>query len=321
MSNYGTLHGRTNVLPIVIGITVFLSMVPASWLGWTSDLADLVRIPVTPVSHIGMMFTNWIRPSAELSGLPSDENERNEFLISERDHYRQLYHQYRLLADDFEDKLLDSEMVPVHELLKPNPPLLLSIDLTGVKSSDVAGIVELKLVRGASLRILEGDIAIVGRDIVGRISRVGMTRIELRSSTHRETGYIRAAVFSAKPPRDASHPPPYHEVLLKSNGDGNFYAEVPEKSDIRVNDLVVLNDATWLPGNGLILGSVINIDLYEALYKPARGQDIALILGSVCEITPLDEAPLRQLLTIAPRRRVRDVSHVVVLGTGEAPTP
>ena len=41
-----------------------------------------------------------------------------------------------------------------------------------------------------------------------------------------------------------------------------------------------------------------------------------LILGSVIKINRLDEAPLRQSLTIEPRRRVRDVSRVVVLGTG-----
>lgn len=296
MSNYGTLHGRTNALPIVIGMTVVLSMLPASWLGWTADLADLVRIPVTPVSHIGMMFTNWIRPSVEPSDLPSDERERNELAIAERDHYRQLYHAQMLRANDLADQLRTWQELPDFEYRNPTPPLILPIDLTGIRSSDLAGIVELKLVRGASSRILVGDIAIVGRDIVGRISRVGLTRIELRPSSHKETGLIRAAVVTAHPDGEAGQTV-LDEVLLESNDTGDFLAEALASSGIHVGDLVVLSDTTW----------------------PNLG--IGLILGSVVDVQQLDQAPLRQLLTIAPRRRVRDVPRVVVLGTGEAPTP
>ena len=271
-------------------------MLPARWLGWTSDLADLVRIPVTPVSHIGMMFTNWIRPAIEPSDLPSDERERNEFVTAERDHYRQLYHAHMLRANELAEQLRELQKLPESELRMPNPPLVLPIDLTGVRSSDVAGIVELKLVRGASSRILVGDVAIIGRDIVGRIARVGLTRIELRSSTHKDIGLIRAAVVAAHPEQSAPQTI-LGEVLLESTGTGDFNAEALASSGIKIDDLVVLNDPTW-PDSGM-----------------------GLILGSVVEISQLDKAPLRQLLTIAPRRRVRDVSRVVVLGNGEAPTP
>ena len=271
-------------------------MLPASWLGWTSDLADLVRIPVTPVSHIGMMFTNWIRPSFEPSDLPSDERERNELAIAERDHYRQLYHAQMIRTNELEQELRTLQDLPDVAYRNPTPPLILPIDLTGIRSSDLAGIVELKLVRGASSRILVGDIAIVGRDIVGRISRVGLTRIELRPTAHKETGLIRAAVVTAHPDGTTKQTI-LDEVLLKSSDSGDFYADALASSGIKVGDLVVLSDTTW----------------------PNLG--IGLILGSVVDIKQLDLAPLRQLLTIAPRRRVRDVSRVVVLGTGEAPTP
>lgn len=271
-------------------------MLPTSWLGWTSDLADLVRIPVTPASHIGMMFTNWIRPGNDPSDLPSDERARNELAIAERDHYRQLYHAQMLRANDLAGKLRILQELPDIAYRNPSPPLVLPIDLTGIRSSDLAGIVELKLVRGASSRILIGDIAIVGRDIVGRISRVGLTRIELRPSAHKETGLIRAAVVTAHPD-ESTNQTILDEVLLESSGSGEFYADALASSGIAVGDLVVLSDTTW----------------------PTLG--IGLILGSVVDIKSLDQAPLRQLLTIAPRRRVRDAQQVVVLGTGEAPLP
>jgi hypothetical protein len=282
-----------------------------------------------------MMFTNWIRPSAELSDLPSDEKARNDLLNSERDHYRQLYHRYRLDADKSEKDLFDYKQLhrqlPYEVRVSDNPPLLLAVDLTGIMSSDVSGIVELKLVKNASSSIRKDDLAIVGRDIVGRISRVGLASIQLQPTTHKDIGLINAAVFPSKPPkkpRNGSDPPPYHKVLLETNGDGNFYTIVPVTNDIKVNDLVVLNDTTWKTGDGFILGLVVEIaDYNEAIYTPfiesddGRVKGIALVLGEVCDVTPLDEAPLRRLLTIAPRRRVRDVPHVIVLGTGKAPTP
>jgi hypothetical protein len=243
-----------------------------------------------------MMFTNWIRPATEPSDFPNGDLDRNEFVTAERDHYRQLFHFHMLRANELASQLRELQKLPEEALRNPNPPLALTIDVTGIRSSDLAGIVELKRIRGASSRILLGDIAIVGRDIVGRISRVGATRIELRASTHQETGLIRAAIVVAHP--DGSDQQTILDsVLLESSGTGDFYADALISSDIKVDDLVVLNDPTW----------------------PASG--MGLILGSVIEITQLDEAPLRQLLTIAPRRRVRDVLRVVVLGTGEAPTP
>ena len=291
MSNYGTSNRRANVLPIVIGIIVVLSLLPTKWLGWTSDLADLVRIPVTPVSHVGMIFTNWIRPAVELSDMQNDERERKEFVTAERDHYRQLYHAHMLRANEFASQLRELQNLPESSLRNPRPPLVLTTDLTGIRSGDISGIVELKRVGGATSRILVGDIAIVGRDIVGRISRLGATRIELRTSTHSETGLIRAAVVSAHPD-GSSQQTLLHEVLLESDGTGKFSADSLASSEIKVGDLVVLNDPVW----------------------PESGA--GLILGLVTKINRLDEAPLRQSLTIEPRRRVRDVSRVVVLGTG-----
>ena len=81
MSSYGITRKRNNVLPIVIGITVFFSLSPPSFLGWTSDVADLVRVPVTPVAHVGIMISSWVRPAVEPSDLPTDEQERNELLV------------------------------------------------------------------------------------------------------------------------------------------------------------------------------------------------------------------------------------------------
>ena len=72
-----------------------------------------------------------------------------------------------------------------------------------------------------------------------------------------------------------------------------MFADVPATSGVQTGDIVHLNDPSW----------------------PRSGT--GLTLGVVTEVVQIDEAPLRQRLIITPRRRARDVSRVIVLGTGE----
>jgi len=265
-------------------------MAPVSWLGWTSDLADLIRVPVTPFSHVGIMVTSWVRPAIEPSDLPTDEQERNNLAIAERDHYRQLWTAQMLRATELADQLRELQALPNSALRNPLPPMSIAIDITGRRSSDVAGTLELKLIRGISGRILIGDIATIGRDIVGRVTQVGSTRLELTPVNHKDIGLTRAAIIPAHP---SNHRPPLlAEIILQSDGGSSMFAEVPASSGVQVGDLVQLDDPSW----------------------PQSGA--GLTLGVVGKVVQLDEAPLRQRVVIVPRRRARDVSRVVVLGTG-----
>ncbi len=291
MSNYGTFRKRAKTLPIAIVITVCFSMFPASWLGWTSDVADLVRVPVTPISHVGMMIKGWVRPAIEPADLPTDEQERNDLAVAERDHYRQLYHSQMLRATELADQLRMMQSLPESALRNAMPPVVLALDLIGHRPEDSSGEVELKLSRGVADRILSGDVAIVGRDIVGRIARVGMTRVSLLPSCNKDTGFIRAGIVPAHPLTD-SRPPLLAEVLLQPSSDGFFNAQVQANRGVQVDDLVVLDDPSWpISGTGLVLGVITSV-------------------------SQLDEAPLRIEIVVSPRRRARDYSKVVVLGTG-----
>ena len=174
MSNYGTFRKRAKALPIAIVITVCFAMFPASWLGWTSDVCrSSSRSCYTNFRNVGMMIKGWVRPAIELSDLPTDEQERNDLAVAERDHYRQLYHSQMLRATELADQLRMVQSLPESALRNAMPPVVLALDLTGHRPDDSSGVVELKLSRGILDRILSGDIAIVGRDIVGRIARVG----------------------------------------------------------------------------------------------------------------------------------------------------
>jgi hypothetical protein len=292
LSNYKISRNRINVLPIAIGITVLLSILPVTLLGWTSDIADLVRIPITPISHIGTIATSWVRPAGDPLGQLEDEIERNELAEAERDRFRQLYTAQMLRATELADQLRELQSLPESALRNPQPPIIVPIDITGKRSSDVAGTIELKLVTGAKERVRVGDIAVVGKDIVGRVSRVGLTRIELNPTTHKESSLTRAAIVPAHP-TNGRHPL-LAEIILQSNGTSEMYADVPATSGVQKGDLVMLDDPSWP--------------------RVASG----LTLGIVDSVVQLDEAPLRQRVVILPRRRVRDMSRVIILGTGEA---
>ena len=296
MSNYGTIRKSTKALPAAVVIIIVISMFPARWLGWTADVADVFRIPVTPFSHVGMLIKSWVRPAIEPFDLPTDEKERNDLAIAERDEYRQLYLSQMLRSTELAGQLRIMQLLPETALRNPLPPLLISVDLTGIKPSDPSGTVELKLSRATIGRILEGDIAIVGRDIVGRISRVGITRMVLSPSTHKETGYIRASIVPAHPLEDDRAPLLASEISIQPNEAGFFTSEVPETLGIKENDLVILDDPSW----------------------PVSGR--GLILGVVRSVSQLDEAPLRNILRIEPRRRAREHTIVVVLGSGKEVT-
>tara|TARA_B100000959_G_scaffold271033_1_gene318712 strand:+ start:2591 stop:3403 length:813 start_codon:yes stop_codon:yes gene_type:complete len=267
-------------------------MFPANWLWWTRDLSDLSRIPVTPVSHIGMMMSGWIRPAAAPSDLPSDTESRTELAESERDHYRQLYHAQMLRSTELADQLRELQLLPDSALRNPNPPVMLPIDITGIQPSDTTAIIELKLSSEYVDRIAEGDIAIVGRDIVGRVIRVGLTRIEVQPSIHSDVGHIRVVIVPAHPGKEYGSPL-RAEALVRSDGAGGLHTDVPADSGVVTGDLVVLDDPSW----------------------PAVG--LGLVLGVVTESGPMDAAPLRHWVSIVPRRQARDLVRLVVLGSRE----
>ncbi len=285
-----TLHRRRRAaVPIVVALTLVLALLPASWLGWTADLADLVRIPVMPLAHVGTRLSGWVRPPMEPGDLPGEETERSAVAIAERDEYRQLYNQQRLRADELADQLRTLQGLPPTALRNPMPPLVLPMDITGINPSDPSSHVELKLMREARGRVVEGDLAVVGHDIVGRIARIGAIRVELRPIPNSETGLVRGAVMAAFPGANREPIP----VLLKGDGRGALHGEVDARSGVVVGDLVVLDEPSW----------------------PAVGR--GLVLGRVMAAAPMDEAPLRRALRVVPQRRARDQAWVIVLATGE----
>ncbi|MDP6601509.1 MAG: hypothetical protein QGH76_04355 [Phycisphaerales bacterium] len=282
---------RSTFAIALVALTLAIAMLPTSMLRWTRDLSDLLRIPVTPLSHVGTRLTSWIRTADAEEEVPGDPQQRAEHARAERDAFRRLYDEQRLRADEFASRLQELEDLPEGAYRSPRPPLTITVDTTGLNPGEVSSLVELKRGGEAADRVQVGDVVVSGSDVVGRVSRVGPFRLDMMPVTNNATGLVWAAIR----PADATSATGRTSIAIQVLGDsrGVMRAHVDGREEVAVGDLVVLNDPSW-PESG-------------------RG----LVLGTIDSMAPLDEAPLRSELIIIPRRRARDHAFVVVLGTGE----
>ncbi|MBG84078.1 MAG: hypothetical protein CMJ40_05970, partial [Phycisphaerae bacterium] len=83
-----------HVLTVVLGLTLLVAVLPTRWLGWTSDMADIVRIPIMPVAGVGSRLAGAMRPVnidgnvigdvADLRELESQRSRIERLLLAEQ---------------------------------------------------------------------------------------------------------------------------------------------------------------------------------------------------------------------------------------------
>ena len=164
-------------LLLVLLLTIGSSIAPASWLGWTADVADVVRAPIMPVSRFGTSLASWLRPPRDLEGRPVNEAEIDQ-LRRDRDRFEQLWQSQRVRADGFARQLRQLEGLPDAALRSPHPPLVVEADITGRDPSDPRSPIELRMPRDGGERLAVGDVAVWnGQQVLGRLSHVSPVRL------------------------------------------------------------------------------------------------------------------------------------------------
>ena len=84
--------------------TAAISFVPsARVIPWTTDIAAILWLPLTPPAHALSALRHWLRP-------PRDEakNLDAQLLSDERDRFRALWHSERIHNEELEQRLLIS---------------------------------------------------------------------------------------------------------------------------------------------------------------------------------------------------------------------
>ena len=274
-------------LLLVLLLTLGSSIAPASWLGWTADVADVVRAPIMPVSRVGTSLASWLRPPRDLEGRPVDEAEIDQ-LRRDRDRFEQLWQAQRVRADGFARQLRQLEGLPEAALRSPRPPLVVEADITGRDPSDPRSPIELRMPRDGGERLAVGDVAVWnGQRVLGRLSHVSPVRLMVLPLSNPESGPIEVV------PADASAGTYLPRMLLRQEGRGLLVADIDRRVVLEPGARLVLADHRW----------------------PAwsQGLEIAVVIG----IESLDEAPLRQRIIARPAVDAPAVSRVSVLSASK----
>ncbi|MDP7070153.1 MAG: hypothetical protein QF561_02265 [Phycisphaerales bacterium] len=276
---------------LVVGLTTALAVAPASWLGWTRDVADVVRAPIMPVSRAGTAIASWLRPPRDAVGRPVQEEEIDQ-LRRDRDRFEQLWEAQRVRADAMARRLRQLEGLPADAYRSPHPPLVVDADVTGRDPSDPRSPIELRAPERGGDRLAVGDIAIWnGQQLLGRLSHVSPVRLLVLPLSNPESGPIE--VVLAGDTEDA----PVQRLLLRQHRTGVLTADVDRRTPIEPGARLLLADSRW----------------------PAwsHGMEVAVVE----RLEAIDAAPLRQRLVARPSVDVPAVSHVSILTAVQEDSP
>ncbi len=260
--------------------TSALTLAPAGWLGWTNDLADLVRLPVTPLGHAGTAVRTWLRPEPRPWEVSPDQLEQ---LAAENERQAALYRRAQLRIAELEEQL---EQLQQAEFYRPRVAVqYLAAGVTANDANRPAAAVELN--RGSRAGVREGTVAVYnGAHLIGRVERVSLLRSQLLPLCSVASGLLRALVL----PRDRPEAPLSEAAViqLEPKGNGTFTAELSRETEISEGDLVMLADHTW----------------------PEAAQ--AMVIGTIESVRVKDDDLLRNRLVVRTRYRAHQLRYVTL---------
>ena len=243
-------------------VTVVISIAPSQRvIPWTTDIAAVLWLPLTPPAHALMALRHWLRPLRdELKYLDS------QLLSDERDRFRALWHSERIHAEDLEQRLAQLDRAKKMDRGgREVAPLLASVTARG----EGPGERMLALNAGKRDGVQSGDPAVVGGDIlVGRVAGEPTdVRCWLAPLTDSSTGRVDAYIAPADRPE--AGPSESISIQLRTDSSGFLVGEVEATKQISQGDVVRLADATWKSAaQGMRLGSVVGV--YRSDKNPLR---------------------------------------------------
>jgi cell shape-determining protein MreC len=188
---YSSFARTQYVFVLALGLTLLAAFAPARFLSWTTDLAEIVRMPLRPFSHVGIKLAHWVRPPMLLGPLevPEEAREYVDHLTREVEKYKQLYAAEQMEVDSLRSELEQLQQVP-KDLRRPMR--LVSASIIARTPSDILGPVQLN--RGSTVGVTAGTIALYdGVHLVGRVADVTLVGATLRPLARFSSSLCRAA--------------------------------------------------------------------------------------------------------------------------------
>ncbi|MCP3903270.1 MAG: hypothetical protein GY715_06490 [Planctomycetes bacterium] len=274
------MHSRSNlVFAVTLLVTAAVALLPAGWrLGWSSDLARIVRFPLRPFSD----FSN------RMTGEGADEDRSDlERLQEDIEYLQHLLQRERMAVGELEERLREVHGVPASVWKWAKSAVFGYI--TARNPDSPYGIVELRVEPGSAIPADESTIAVYRSvHLLGRLVDEGRPSVpSLLPVVNTGSGEIWARIF---PQEDHEIPAMRAErVALAPTGTGAFTGQIDRAVPVQEGDVVRVDDALW----------------------PHTAQ--MLELGEVESIEVYDREPLRNTITVRPRYQVREVSSVMLI--------
>jgi cell shape-determining protein MreC len=219
---------------------------------WTTDVAAVLWLPLTPPAHGLMALRHWLRPQRD------DAKYLDAQLLSdERDLFRALWHSERIHTNELEQKLQQLDRAKKMDRGgREVAPLLVSVTARG----EGPGERMLALNAGSRDGVQSGDPAVIGGDIlVGRlVGEPTGVRCWLAPLTDPSTGRVDA--FIAPADRPEAGPNESVVVQLRPDSAGILVGDIDASKKVFEGDIVRLADATWKPAaQGMRMGTVVAV--------------------------------------------------------------
>lgn len=262
------------------GLAVATSLMPVSWLAWTSGLATVVRVPVQPLAQAGVKVSHWLRPAADVAGESEALRERSDQLETTR----ALLHGARLQIDSLLEEIAVMQGV---RSLRPGVEITPIVARVTGRSPDRAG-GPVRINAGSRHGVVAGAIVVYrGGHLFGRVAD-GVSRLScgVVPITDGSIGLIEGVVRAADAPvGDISGP----HIQFAADGGGRLAGDLDRAVVINPGDTVLLADFSW----------------------PDSAQ--GLIIGNVTSVEPKDLNPLLNTVIVEPKYRARQVASVTVI--------
>jgi hypothetical protein len=128
------IQGPGKPFAIAVLACASLALAPAAWLRpWTTDVSDLLWLPLRPAAHGLTALRHWLRPGQQ----PDRGGGDAELLLQERDRFRSLWHAERLRAEELAQRLAQLERAErFHRGSTPVVPRMVSVTGRGVGRSE-----------------------------------------------------------------------------------------------------------------------------------------------------------------------------------------
>ncbi len=265
-------------MPITVLMLIVLSLSPITWTSWTNWFSDQVRVVITPIAHpITIAIDTIIPPTISDPNASIRERELIDELNRARTQLLQTRNENNRLNELMEQFSRGAQITPDLDVRQIHRPRVSTISkdqiLIKVNNDD---------------QITQGTVAVANAvQLVGRTSRLSGRTASVLLITADSSQPILATILLNKSGSKQA------KCLLEPVGDGTLKGEVArgtldESLNIEIGQEVRLLDTQW----------------------PAHAQ--MLMIGTIEEIKPNLDQPLRQLIIVRPTiKDLRTIPEVI----------